>query len=315
MQILGARRDIRSLSLPLDPAPYDWIDDVKIVWREYGGAPAARLDFRFNILPEHWAKPWSIAQYAEVLQRVVAERSLPGLEYSQEDEIVLNDLALRGVFEPSQLISREVERCSAFVRAVCGDAEAIVAAEARPETLVALFAFPSEIRTACEQYLVYFVQFLEDLGIHARSELQEQAQGVLFTIVPAEGAEALERIRRALDLYLHLPQAPNFAGEAAGHHDVAAQQLVSNVLHLQSQLARAVLQAKDSTIEALQLSNLNYRRLLTGDRALLDQQADDTNADEELLGGAVTITKYKGKGFELNLPMLLKKLKRSFRRK
>jgi hypothetical protein len=64
-----------------------------------------------------------------------------------------------------------------------------------------------------EQYLLYFVQFLEDLGIHATADLQEQARGVLLTVTPQDGREALERIREALDVYLQIPRSPDFEAE------------------------------------------------------------------------------------------------------
>jgi len=110
--------------------------------------------------------------------------------------------------------------------------------------------FPPAVRTACEQYLLYFVQFLEDLGIKASAELKEDAQRVLFSVTPANGASALEQIRQALEIYLGLPAMPDFSSAEGQYQNLAVQQLHANILHLQSQLtlARATLQAKDATI-------------------------------------------------------------------
>jgi hypothetical protein len=176
------------------------------------------------------------------------------------------------------------------------------------------------IITACEQYLLYFVQFLQDLDISATAELQEQARGVLFTVTPQSGPEALERIREALEVYLRMPQNPDFDTEVSCHPDIAVQQYASNVFHLRSQLAlaQAVLETKNATIEALQAANLQYKQLLSANPQsqgqLAGSGAGNTQGDETILGGTVAITKYKGKGFEVNLPLIFRMLKRTFKR-
>jgi len=40
--------------------------------------------------------------------------------------------------------------------------------------------------------LIYFAQFLADLGIDATTELKETAADVLFTVTPKDGSEALD---------------------------------------------------------------------------------------------------------------------------
>jgi hypothetical protein len=69
------------------------------------------------------------------------------------------------------------------------------------------FEFPTEIKVGCEQYLIYFVQFLKDLGINATSSLQEKSGKVLFSIFPTDEATALIKIREALSIYLNLPSS------------------------------------------------------------------------------------------------------------
>ena len=129
------------------------------------------------------------------------------------------------------------------------------------------------------------------------------ARGVLFTVTPESGPEALERIQEALDIYLRMPQSPNFDAEVTRHTDIAVQQYVSNVFHLRSQLAlaQAILETKNATIDALQAANLRYKQLLSANPQsqgqLTGSGTGNTQGDEDILGGAVTITKYTGKGF------------------
>jgi hypothetical protein len=115
----------------------------------------------------------------------------------------------------------------------------------------------------------------------------------------------LDKVRQALDIYLRLPDTPSFAAEAGKHPDLAVQQLRANILHLQSQLmlAAASLQAKDATIEALQLSNYQYRQLISSELNAKSQM-------EPLIGDTVHLTKVEGKGLSIDLPLLFRRLKR-----
>ena len=143
---------------------------------------------------------------------------------------------------------------------------------------------------------------------------------MLFTVTPQSGPEALERIREALNLYLQMPQSPDFDAEVTRHTDIAVQQYASNVFHLRSQLAlaQAILETKNATIEALQAANLQYKQLLSSNPQTEGQvtgsNLGSNQGDEDILGGAVTITKYTGKGFQVNLPLIFRTLRRTFKR-
>lgn len=199
------------------------------------------------------------------------------------------------------------------------EAEAIaqlVAAE-HADSLITSFHFPSAISTACEQYLLYFVQFLADLGIQADAEVQHKAAEVLFRVTPAEGREALERVREALDAYLRLPTDPSFAVVAAQEHDLAVRQLEANVFHLQGQLsiARAVLQAKDAQIEALELSNFRLRQISGGEVQTRGQGGVPAGGEEDteaIIPGVVSVKEVEKGGLVFHAPEILRKLKRRF---
>jgi hypothetical protein len=105
-----------------------------------------------------------------------------------------------------------------------------VLAEMKRDSLVTFFEFPQTVRTACQQYLLYFVQFLSDLGIDADAELKEDAQRILFSVTPRDDGEALERIQEALQVFLSIPSSSEFNDYAATTLDIAGQQLVANVL-------------------------------------------------------------------------------------
>ena len=311
------------LTTPLSEAPSEHFKKVKIIYREHDGTETLQLYFEFGIeRVEYWAKPWSIADLAHTMEIVVEDRNVPGLYYVQPREDILDPGWGLGVHlrTPEETVQQALQHWLPIIKDVCEEAEAILTTSTRKEALVALFRFAPEVKTACEQYLLYFVQFLQDLGISATADLQEQARGVLFTVTPESGPEALERIREALDIYLRMPQSPDFDAEVTRHTDIAVQQYAANVLHLRSQLAlaRAVLETKNATIEALQAANLQYKQLLTANPQsqgqLTGSGTGNTQGDETILGGSVTITKYTGKGFQVNLPLIFRTLKRTFKR-
>lgn len=186
----------------------------------------------------------------------------------------------------------------------------------RDDSVAVMFDFPEEVRVPCEQYLVYFGQFLRDLGVQATSDLRHEAGQVLFTVKPTDPRTALDKVRAALEVYLRLPTSPV---SDTSHGEIAVQRLEASVLRLRSdlRLASAELQAKNMTIEAQQLIIQTQKGLLSGEfvfNAMKDvtPKADDK---EELIGGIVALTTYKEKGVEVNLAELLRKLKGLFKTK
>jgi hypothetical protein len=90
-------------------------------------------------------------------------------------------------------------------------------------------------------------------------------------------------------------------------------------MHLKSQLAlaHAIDQAKNATIETLELSNFQYRQMMLAQtpEALPSnpKSISETSEKEDLIKGFITVTPLKGKGFEINLPNILRSLKRRLR--
>jgi len=208
------------------------------------------------------------------------------------------------------VIEEQISRCSEQVRALCAKAKRSLLHD-RKDALVTFFDFPEQLRSACEQYLIYFVQFLDDLGIRADSELKQHAGSVLFSVVPKDGPSALADVKNALEIYLQLPDNLEFREAASQLSDVAVAQLQANVFFLRSQLelARAVVQAKDATIQSLNFTVFQQQQLLTASVAGLPT-TPRPHDEEPLLGNSVYVTKYEGKGFGIDLPRILRRLKR-----
>lgn len=319
------------LNVPLSHPPAEFVTLIGIINRlvSEGTAEGAGdspipdgdvqlLAFYLSIPAEHWARPWSILEYADELRAQVEHAGIQGLVLrSEDDSPVMEGLSfVCEVSSSDTVIEDEIARWTPLLQQIMKASATALNERVSKDSLVTSFNFPPAVSAACQQYLLYFVQFLQDLGIEANAELKETADRVLFSVTPRSGPEALARIREALAAYLRLPTEPGAAGAAAagGRPDIALLQLQANVSHLQSQLAlgSALVQAKDATIEALHLSNYQLRQMqLQLPPAASAPRAE--GAPEPLIGSAVKVTTYKKGMIEVDVPGILRALKRRFR--
>lgn len=185
------------------------------------------------------------------------------------------------------------------------------------KSLIRGFSFPEEVRSSCEQYLLYFVQFLKDVGgVEARASLQHESGEsgqVLFSVTPEVGKVALEKVHRALDIYLQLPRRPVTTPDFSAPIEV--QRLEAQILFLQGQwrLSEATIQAKDATIEA---KDATIAQLKAGTVFEYAQQNSSLKKDEQrkisLFGGVVKLKSYDAKAVDIDLPALYEHMKRWF---
>jgi len=270
-----------------------------------------QLAYRVEYDLEFWAKQFSISDIATAIEKTLARHSTP-FTYWQRDEHTCIEgfgvsmwISRKGSVQSALIEVSELKRLVPLIRAELVD---------RDTTAVNLvFDFPAPIKSACEQYLLYFVQFLSDLGIEANAELKTEASKVLFSVTPVDEKQALDQIREALRIYMGLPLAPDFAITASQFRDVAVSQLQANVLHLQSQimLAKAAMEMKNATLEAkdAHIALLQDRIDLRNFQPKGQPEAADSDK-EELVKDVLSVKKYDFKFLEINFPELLRKLKR-----
>lgn len=220
------------------------------------------------------------------------------------------------VKDTDNIIDAEVYEHKATLNHLHELTKASLLAKLHSESIVMQFDFPEEVRVPCEQYLLYFSQFLRDLGVETETALTHEAGQVLFTVTPADKEQALDNIRAALDTYLHLPSNP--VSESI-NESIAVQRLESNIFRLRGdlKLAAAEIQAKNATIQAHELTISIQKRLLSGE-IIIDSLKDVTpkpKDKEEMLGGTFAIKKYEGKGFDLDLPKIFRHFKQLFKKK
>ena len=259
-----------------------------------------------DIFWEDWNKPYSILQFSEALQAIIKQNNF-NCEYYQEDEdFVTNGFGIKFPIISKNIMKTDIESILNSTENILQEAKTLLIQNLDTDILTTFFLFPESIKTACKQYLIYFAQFLMDLGIDAETEINEDSNKTLFKVIPKNKGESLEKIKIALETYLNAPEFENQELSNASN-DIAFMQWQSNILHLKSQLmlSQSIIQMKDATIQSLQLSNFQYQNLLEKEQS----KNKDTN-EEQIIKGVVSVNKYDGKGFSINIAEIVRKLKR-----
>lgn len=269
--------------------------------------------------PSRWTGLWSIAELVSAMQRVAAGLTpRASIEFLEHEEGLQNLIFvhLPLVTDQSTVLSTLLGLCADYLPRLEAAARAELSRTQDNLSVIQHFHFPSAVSAACQQYLVYFTQFLADLGVEAESEIRSNASEVLFRVFPREGPAALSQVREALDAYLALSSATDVS-DLMNEKDIAVTQLIANVEHLRSQLRlaraeaglyraqldarQAQLQAKDLTIQVLRLGP-----------ACTPAQPAETGS-EPLMDGLITLGKLEKGGVGVDWGVLLRKLRRRFR--
>lgn len=197
------------------------------------------IQFEVEFEPDlvNWNFPYSYNTYYEIFrntwEKEIDKNPLFGVGGKKDKfmpvvKAILNDLSLREEIENNikQFAEIHIKTLSQLKELQFEN------------SLLTSFNFPEAFKVPCEQYLLYFAQFLQDLGINATSDLKEEAGKVLFSVTPTDDVEALDKIREALAVYLNLPASPIVYDESFAA--MRLQQQVENLQHSQKMAAREI---------------------------------------------------------------------------
>ncbi|MEM8641408.1 MAG: hypothetical protein AAGG51_21705 [Cyanobacteria bacterium P01_G01_bin.54] len=186
-----------------------------------------------------------------------------------------------------------------------------------------LFIFPQDLRYTYAQYLMYFSQFLEDLGIEADTSVTDIDSKLVLKVQPKDSEEALENIHLALAAYLSLPSEEGKLIVRPNNDAIAElkyQQLEFMIEHLRTQLkmSEATLRAQNATIRA-QEREISLLEMATAEKQLpasispeIKQEPSELDYWQPVLG--LKIKSHKGKFFEIDLPQLIRFIENKVRK-
>ncbi|MFG6104902.1 CHAT domain-containing protein [Leptothoe sp. EHU-05/26/07-4] len=173
------------------------------------------------------------------------------------------------------------------------------------------FNFPPEVKTACEQYLLYFAEFLKDVGIKVSTNITEEDQDVILTVIPENKEDALEKIEHLLNLYLHLPNGTLVSDyQLNAEMGIQAQKLYGQIKQLESQLS---LTNAENQFLQLTVDSLNRELKRYDSQILLVSKAEKEKDKEPVIGNQdnaiVSLTEIDVWGVNVNLANLLRSIK------
>lgn len=303
---------------------YPWdcngiFEDIKIEKVLENGREKYQLRFEssFNGI-ENWKQAFSIREYVELMEKLINSDDNLDLKWVRIDEdMVLECEIFCETCEGEMVIRSYVEEKLSTINKISDR----VIKELKynvPNAVISWFEFPERVRIPCEQYLIYFIQFLKDLGIAAEANIRNESGKVLFSVIPTKESVALKQIRDALEVYLQLPSKISTMNYVNVPNDPKIQQLIANTQHLNSQLmlCNATMQMQAQTIERQQILIDQHQRMLDStilQTSLVSMSTSGKEEDkEELFGGTVALKKYEGKGFEVNVANIYRWIKGQF---
>lgn len=255
---------------------------------------------------ETWDNPYSISQLANEIERNCKESFM----YIQEDEdAIFNGFGIKlRSLDNNEPVGKWINGIIREFELIYEKSVENLINKMNQDSLISYFNFPPEFESACKQYLVYFTDFLRDLGINAESNISTHLEQTIFTVTPKDKDHALELIKETLNVYLSLPTNSEVSTINVINEDIGVQQLISNIQFLNSQLVlgNAILQTKNVTIESLELMNFQLRQILDS----REKELEKLNEGEDLIKGIVKVKKFENKGISINLGEVLKRIKR-----
>ena len=282
---------------------------------------ALRLGYAFAFRVPFWKRPWSMGELRDAVRAQVSNSTVAGVEWSRaRTPMSMPNFTIDiQTIDPHATVAELLDEWTPKMHGLLAVVERLLATSVRNDSLVAMFDFPADVRVSCEQYLLYFVEFLKDVGVDAQADLTHDAGRALFSVTPKDGAQALDRIREALECYLELPAASDFGDMNALVADPRVQQLMANIQHLRGQLylANASLQFKDATIAQFAAANATAPQALQPDvlkssLRLLDSSKSKIDDEEEIVAGIVFVSTFHAKGVSVNLAELYRRFRQKF---
>lgn len=308
--------------------PYYFTDDFKGFFIEgveivQVSAENITIKFKFGFEMSQWRQLWSMLEHANSFRLVLEQVRSGNITWdSWNDEEPFNGfIASFPVSHQDVSIKSIIEYFLDPIDDAHLEVINILSSQAHINSVAAYFKFPDSVKVSCQQYLVYFVQFLQDIGISATAELKEEAGKTLFSVTPTNKEQALSHVKTALDIYLRLPGAVSVYTPSLDS-SIEIQRLTANIYHLKGQLALAdaILQQKDQIIQDQRIligqQQYSTEILMQSIQTIGYSGKDFNDADdrESIVGDIVSVKKYNWEFLEVDLPTLFRRLKNVFGR-
>lgn len=263
------------------------------------------LQLEFTDL-DSWSESYSYGSYVDQLDALIEGQSLPIKKYSKHDATDLPHFAALGL--TFNLIEGDVvENILAYAQRISlaqQEAHANLLNYAPKNVLVKLFDFPEGFEVICVQYLVWFGEFLAELGINAQVISEQNGTKTKFIVAPENAGETLAKIEELFYKYLSLPYAEYLpANDSDSGNKAFILSLKAQVDHFKTQIQfkEAIIETQNQTIDSLKVRCDQF----SSELLLLNSVRDERL---ELFGGVLSLGSIEWGPFRISPNVLLKKL-------
>ena len=279
------------------------------------------VSFKWEIEPDKWEgylNPFQIRN--EVKIALLAQTDF---KLAQDKKVDVNNddgnATICFDVEPDSFIrnfDNEIKNMSVFFDKALRSAEEKLSIGGFANKIVTKYSFSPHSKQAYTSYLLYFIEFLRDLGIEAHGDIVNKGNEILFSVVPTSKEDSLARISQALSFYLNLSEISADKIDSTNINPVfelKIEKLKSEIDRLNNNLRTAEVLIKYQ--EQLILKVSSTHEVINHDpknlpSALSDVYIDDKKEDKsEFLGGGVKLGVYKIGGLEINWNSLLQFIK------
>lgn len=262
---------------------------------------------------EEWSNPYTMNEYFELLARYLVEEGTNCRPIRAEFGISIDmpEFKFSDGFIGQQIKERAIELSILHNRV-----ENHLIKDKSVDLISKLFKFPSHYEVICTQYLLWFGELLQSLGIEASVSTENKNGHTFLAIDPRDNPELTQDIEKALHLYLGLPYSELLPAEHSQNDLLAKiefQQLQHQVQMFQQQieiksslldLEVAKAQVKDNKILLLE-NELSIAR----EKVMLLESMQDNKLD--IFDGTFTISAFKLGPVQVNPKRLVDKLSKN----
>jgi hypothetical protein len=153
-----------------------WADNITISIDRDNIDDDVILRYILNVNVNSWSAGWSLNDFEKTLKTTVNHfdnKSICFIDMEQDFdsygfwiEFIIDDLHIE--------LSKLIETHTAYIKKVIELTKETLSISQTTNSLITLFDFPESIKSSCQQYLMYFAQFLKDLGIEAELKLKNR---------------------------------------------------------------------------------------------------------------------------------------------
>jgi len=293
------------ISLYMSDLPDNFFPVIAVSLDNSKNGMSILLQLAFTDL-DSWIEPYSYGNYINQLDTLIEGQSSAIKRYSKHEGADSAYLAAQGVtffLERGDVI----ENILTYAEKIsCAQKEAhLRLSDSTPEdTILKIFNFPKGYESICVQYLVWFSDFLAELGIKAQITSEQNGSETKFIVAPENASETLSKVEELFYTYLSLPYAEFLPANNSGSQEQALlYNLQAQVSHFQTQvqLKDSIIELKNETINSMQVRRDEMSQKLV----LLESIKEESI---ELFGGALSIGTIKWGPFKFNPKTTLNKL-------